>query len=78
MGFLIIRPHVGAGTGTLKNSMKCLWRWDPDRRSNFSSPAHLCALPVSLTKDYGHFLRKGLNHTVQPNRTLYKDTSYQR
>ena len=33
-------------TGTLKNPTKCLWRWEPDRRSNFffSPPAHLCAV----------------------------------
>ena len=35
--------RVGARTGTLKNPTKCLWRWEPDRRSNFfSPPAHLC------------------------------------
>ena len=35
----------GAWTGTSKNPAKCLWRWEPDRRSNFfSSPAHLCAV----------------------------------
>ena len=33
-------------TGTLKNPTKCLWRWEPDRRSNFffNPPAHLCAV----------------------------------
>ena len=34
-------------TGKLKNPTKCLWRWEPDRRSNyyfFSPPAHLCAV----------------------------------
>ena len=33
-------------TGTLKNPAKCLWRCEPDRRSNFffSPPAHLCAV----------------------------------
>ena len=37
--------RVGAWTGTLKNPTKCLWRWEPDRRSNFfSPPAHLCAV----------------------------------
>ena len=38
--------RVGAWTGTLKNPAKCLWRWEPDRRSNFffSPPAHLCAV----------------------------------
>ena len=30
-------------TGTLKNPVKCLWRWEPDRRYNFfSPPAHRC------------------------------------
>ena len=30
---------------TLKNPTICLWRWEPDRRSNFffSPLAHLCA-----------------------------------
>ena len=38
--------RVGARTGTLKNPTKCLWRWEPDRRSYFffSPPAHLCAV----------------------------------
>ena len=38
--------RVGARTGTLKNPTKCLWRWEPDRWSNFffSPPAHLCAV----------------------------------
>ena len=35
--------RLGAWTGTLKNPTKSLWRWEPDRRSNFfSPPAHLC------------------------------------
>ena len=35
----------GVLTGTLKNPTKCLWRWEPDRRSNFFiPPAHLCAV----------------------------------
>ena len=40
---------------TLKNPTKCLWRWEPDRRSNyffFSPPAHLfavtCMTEISL------------------------------
>ena len=39
-------PRVGAWTGTLKNPTKCLWRWEPDGRSNFflNPPAHLCAI----------------------------------
>ena len=38
--------RVGVWTGTLKNPTKCLWRWEPDRRSTFffSPPAHLCAV----------------------------------
>ena len=38
--------RVGVWTGTLKNPTKCLWRWEPDRRSNFffNPPAHLCAV----------------------------------
>ena len=38
--------RVGAETGMLKNPTKCLWRWKPDRRSDFffSPPAHLCAV----------------------------------
>ena len=36
---------VGAWTGTLKNPTKCLWRWEPERRSNFfGPPAHLWAV----------------------------------
>ena len=43
----VCRNHrVGARTGTLKNPTKYLWRWEPDRRSNFffNPPAHLCAV----------------------------------
>ena len=38
--------RVGVWMGTLKNPTKCLWRWEPDRRSHyfFSPPAHLCAV----------------------------------
>ena len=39
--------RVGALTGTLKNPTTCLWRLEPNRRSNyffFSPPAHLCAV----------------------------------
>ena len=38
--------RVGAWTGTLKNSMKCLWRWEPDHRFNFffNPPAYLCTV----------------------------------
>ena len=39
-------PRVDAWTGKFKNLTKCLWRWEPDRRSNsfFNPPAHLCAV----------------------------------
>ena len=57
--------RVGARTGTLKNPTKCLWRWEPDRRSNFffSPPAHLCAvtymteisLIVTLNNQFNNF-----------------------
>ena len=50
----------------LKNPTKCLWRWEPDRRSNFffSPPAHLCAvtymteisLIVTLNNKFTHSL----------------------
>ena len=38
--------RVCARTRTFKNPTKCLWPWEPDRRSNFffSPPAHLCAV----------------------------------
>ena len=32
-------PCVGAWTGTLKNTTKCLWHGEPDRRFNFFNPA---------------------------------------
>ena len=39
------RPPPIYTTGMLKNPTKCLWRWEPDCRSNFfSPPAHLCAV----------------------------------
>ena len=38
-------PRVGAWAGPLKNPTKCIWRWKPDRRSNFfSPPSHLCGV----------------------------------
>ena len=39
-------PRVGAWTRMLKNAMKCIWRWEPDRMSNyfFRQPAYLCAV----------------------------------
>ena len=46
-------PHVGAWTGMLKNPIKCLWRWEPDLRSNFffSPHAHLCAVTYCKIKN---------------------------
>ena len=55
-------PHVGAWSGTLRNPMKCLWHWEPDRRSNFfSPPGYICAvtyiteIPLHLTLRHGPF-----------------------
>ena len=53
----------------LKNHMKRIWRWEPDRRSNFfNPPAHLCAvtysymteisLIVSLNNQFNSFTSK--------------------
>ena len=41
----IVIPGLQKRT-SLKNPTKCLWRWEPDRRSNFffSPTAHLCAV----------------------------------
>ena len=60
--------RVGTRTGTLMNPTKCLWRWEPDRRSNFffNPPAHLCAvtymteisLIVTLSNQYTFTLFK--------------------
>ena len=37
--------RVGAWTSTLKTPMKCVWRREPDRRSNFfGPPALICAI----------------------------------
>ena len=57
-----LNGHVKEPGGT-----ECLWRWEPDRRSNvfFSPPAHLCAvtyiteisLPLTLSNQpYSHSL----------------------
>ena len=59
-------PRVGAWTSTLKNPTKCLWCWEPDRRSNFfSPPAHLSAITymteisliVMLNNKHTHILK---------------------
>ena len=64
--------RVVARTGTLKNPTKCLWRWEPDRRSNFffSPPAQLCSvtymtaisLIVTFNNKFTHSLTHGPAH----------------
>ena len=66
---LHIYDRVGAWTDTLKNPPKCLWRWEPGRRSNFFfvPPAHLYAvtyiteisLHVTLSKQSNSNWHKG-------------------
>ena len=58
--------RVGARTGTLKNSAKCLWRWEPDRSSNFffSPPAHLCAVTYMTEISLIVTLNNKFNSTV--------------
>ena len=57
--------RVGARTGTLKNPTKCLWRWEPDRRSYFffSPPAHLCAVTYMTEISLIVTLNKQFNST---------------
>ena len=67
-------PRVDAWTGTYKNPTKCLWRWKPDRRSNFffSPPAHICAvtyvteisLIVMLNNQFTSHLRLHWKHLL--------------
>ena len=56
--------------GTLKNPTKCLWRWEPDRRSNFffSPPAHLCAVTYVTEISLIVTLNNQFNSTTQPSR----------
>ena len=52
---MLVRAHLQNKTNQLsfgdckelfKNPRKCLWCWEPDRRSNFffSAPGNLCAV----------------------------------
>ena len=61
--------RVGARTGTLKNPTKCLWRWEPDRRSYFffSPPAHLCAVTYMTEISLIVTLNKQFNSTQLRN-----------
>ena len=63
--------RVGAGTGTLKNPTKCLWRWEPDRRSYFffSPPAPLCAVTYMTEISLIVTLNKQFNSTQLNNLT---------
>ena len=56
-------------TGTLKNPTKCLWRWEPDRRSYFffSPPAHLCAVTYMTEISLIVTLNKQFNSTQLNN-----------
>ena len=62
--------RVGARIGTLKNPTKCLWRWEPDRRSNFlfSPPAHLCAVTymteISLIVTLNNQFNQSINQPI--------------
>ena len=51
-----------------RNGTKCLWRWEPDRRSNFffSPPAHLCAVTYMTEISLIVTLNKQFNSTQQP------------
>ena len=57
--------RVGARTGTLENPTKCLWRWEPDRRSYFffSPHANLCAVTYMTEISLIVTLNKQFNST---------------
>ena len=73
---------LGARTGTLKNPTKCLWRWEPDRRSNFffSPPAHLCAVTymteISLIVTLNNQITHSLTHTRVYNPKAEADQAF--
>ena len=58
--------------GTLKNPTKCLWRWEPDRRSNFffSPPAHLCAVACMTEISLIVTLNNQFNQPIQTGRIM--------
>ena len=66
--------RVGARTGTLKNPTKCLWRWEPDRRSYFffSPPAHLCAVTYMNEISLWVTLNKQFNSTQHIDARTWK------
>ena len=54
-----LSTRVGTWTDTLKNPTKCLWRWEPDCRSNFfTPPAHSMCNPNYLLIDHAIKLLK--------------------
>ena len=64
--------RVSAWTGTLKNHTKCVWRWEPNRMSNYfflSPPAHLCAV-TCMTEKSENTIQKGLKKRI-PNHNLH-------
>ena len=51
--------------GHVKNLTKCLWRWEPDHRSNFfvSPPSHLCAVKY-MTEISLHVMLSNQSHSL--------------
>ena len=65
-------PRVSTWVGTLKNPTKCLWRWEPDRRSNFFiPPAHLCAVTYITEISLHVTLRNKSNSNSKSYDVLY-------
>ena len=61
----------------LKNPTKCLWRWEPDRRSNLSSPpAHLyavaCMTEISLIVTFNN--QYTLHSLCTPNNKVLNES----
>ena len=59
--------RLGVWTGTLKNLTKCLWRWEPDRRSSFffRPPARLCAVTYMTERSLIVTLNNQFNNLQQ-------------
>ena len=57
-------------TGTLKNPAKCLWRWEPDRRSTLflGTLARLCAVANITEVLLNVMLSYQFNCQIQPER----------
>ena len=73
LGMTILKcwPRVGAFTGTFKNPAKWLWRWEPDRRSNFfSPPVHLCTVAY-ITEISLHVTLSNQSHSLNISINVY-------